>query len=246
MLEPFQLPFVQRGIVEVLVAGGRGRDARHVDRAARPGVLRARGRARPPSPGLVLADGLGFAAPLGAVGTGAARRGRRRPGCAASAARRSATTALTALVLVGALALGVILASDVFRSGSNVETLLFGSPAARSGGDIPLAAAASVLALGGDAGRSGPALARRAASTRTPRARSASALACARRCAARAHRAWRSSPRWRVGALLATALLVVPAATMRLLARPRAAVAGRDRRARRCVEGVAGCGSRSS
>ena len=31
------------------------------------------------------------------------------------------------MVLVGCLAAGVILASDVFRSGSNIETLLFGS-----------------------------------------------------------------------------------------------------------------------
>ena len=34
---------------------------------------------------------------------------------------------LTALVLTGALALGVLLASDVFHSGTNVDNLLFGS-----------------------------------------------------------------------------------------------------------------------
>src|SRR5690349_13400437 len=73
-------------------------------------------------PGLVLADGLGFAAPVGALGAailfalflGAARRDEN-------------TEVLTGLVLVGALAAGVLLASDVFESGSNVESLLFGS-----------------------------------------------------------------------------------------------------------------------
>ena len=90
-------------------------------------------------PGLVLADGLGFAAAarragataaLFAVAVGArAPRGRARP------LRR-----LTALVLVGALAVGVILASDVFHSGRQVETLLFGSLLSIDGGDLAFAA----------------------------------------------------------------------------------------------------------
>jgi hypothetical protein len=41
--------------------------------------------------------------------------------------RRGDHGSFTALTLVGALALGVILASDVFHSGANVEQLLFGS-----------------------------------------------------------------------------------------------------------------------
>src|ERR1700704_388713 len=72
-------------------------------------------------PGLVLADGLGFAAPLGALAAAllfAVLLGTRR---------REGTDVLTGLVLVGALAGGVLLASDVFHSGSNVESLLFGS-----------------------------------------------------------------------------------------------------------------------
>src|SRR5215216_5943211 len=75
-------------------------------------------------PGLVLADGLGFAAPLGAFGMAllfAAAVGRL------AAREREGYDSLTALVLVGALAVGVILASDVFASGSQVESLLFGS-----------------------------------------------------------------------------------------------------------------------
>ena len=76
-------------------------------------------------PGLVLADGLWLLA--------AARSIRRRsvssrwPLRALGRRRRDEYGSFTALVLVGALALGVILASDVFDSGSNVETLLFGS-----------------------------------------------------------------------------------------------------------------------
>ena len=73
----------------------------------------------------MLADGLGFAAPLGAL----ARRGRVRR-CWSSRSRgreRLGPDVATALGLAGMLALGVILASDVFESGPGVESLLFGS-----------------------------------------------------------------------------------------------------------------------
>src|SRR5215207_5065729 len=95
-------------------------------------------------PGLVLADGLGFAAPLGAFGVAAlftvavwalARR------------RGAAYDSLTALVLVGCLAAGVILASDVFHSGSNVEQLLFGSLLLVDAADIRLAMVATAVVL---------------------------------------------------------------------------------------------------
>jgi ABC-type Mn2+/Zn2+ transport system permease subunit len=95
-------------------------------------------------PGLVLADGLGFAAPLGAfaaaliftAGNAALGRGRDRE-----------RDSIVALVLVGCLAAGVILASDVFESGANVETLLFGSLLLIDGSDITLAAVAAVATL---------------------------------------------------------------------------------------------------
>src|SRR5262245_32487445 len=95
-------------------------------------------------PGLVLADGLGFAALLGAFGAAlvfAAGVGAlaRRP--------RARYDNLTALVLTGALALGVLLASDVFHSGTNVETLLFGSLFLVEPRDVWLAAGASAVAL---------------------------------------------------------------------------------------------------
>ena len=88
-------------------------------------------------PGLVLAAGLGFAPLLGALGTGAVFA----LGVGGLSARRDAGhDALTALALVGALALGVVLASNVFHSGSEVDTLLFGSLFALGPGDLALGA----------------------------------------------------------------------------------------------------------
>lgn len=139
MLEPFQLPFVQRGLIEVLIlsvpAGLLGtwivlRGLAFFSHAVGTAAF----------PGLVLADGLGFAAPLGAFGSavvfsvGTSLLGRRD-----EEGRDSAV----AIVLVGCLAAGVILASDVFGSGANVETLLFGSLLLVDSGDIALASVAA-------------------------------------------------------------------------------------------------------
>lgn len=94
-------------------------------------------------PGLVLASGLSIAAPLGAAAAaalfaiGLGRLAAREQGQYDSA---------TALALVAALAVGVILASDVFHSGSEVEGLLFGSLLAIGTGDIALAGGVGVLA----------------------------------------------------------------------------------------------------
>ena len=95
-------------------------------------------------PGLVLADGLGFAAPLGAFGAavvfsaGSALLGRRE---------EEATDSAVAIVLVGCLAAGTVLASDVFGSGANIETLLFGSLLLIDGSDLVLAGVAAGLTL---------------------------------------------------------------------------------------------------
>src|SRR5438477_654699 len=120
---PFQLPFVQHALVEVLVLSiAAGLVGTFIVLRGLAFFAHAVGTAA--FPGLVLADGLGFAAPLGAFAAGLTfaialeRLGR---------GRRSDYDSLTALVLAGALALGVILASDVFHSGANVESLLFGS-----------------------------------------------------------------------------------------------------------------------
>jgi ABC-type Zn uptake system ZnuABC Zn-binding protein ZnuA/ABC-type Mn2+/Zn2+ transport system permease subunit len=142
VFEPFQLPFVQRGLVEILIlAIPAGLLGTWIVMRGLAFFSHAVGTAA--FPGLVLADGLGFAAPLGAFGAAIAFTA----GAAALRGRRNDDDAVVALVLVGCLAGGVILASDVFGSGSNVETLLFGSLLLVDSGDIWLAAAAAAATL---------------------------------------------------------------------------------------------------
>jgi ABC-type Zn uptake system ZnuABC Zn-binding protein ZnuA/ABC-type Mn2+/Zn2+ transport system permease subunit len=143
MLAPFHYAFVQRGVWEILLlsvaAGLVGtwivlRELAFFSHAVGTAAF----------PGLVLADGLGFSAPLGAfaaalvfaLGVELLARGRR-----------SEYGSFTALTLVGALAAGVILASDVFHSGANVETLLFGSLLLVGTRELVLAAVLSAIAL---------------------------------------------------------------------------------------------------
>jgi ABC-type Zn uptake system ZnuABC Zn-binding protein ZnuA len=211
MLEPFRYAFVQHGMAELALlsvcAGLVGtwivlRGLAFFTHAVGTGTF----------PGLVLADGLGFAALLGAAATallfaaGVERTAR---------SRRIGYDSLTALVLVGALAAGVILASDVFHSGSNIETLLFGSLFVIGTQELVLAALASAAALvltlllgrrwlatGFDAGYA------RALGLRSPLP-DAALLALVALSATVSVSA--------VGALLVTALFVVPAATVRLL-----------------------------
>ncbi|MEX2447834.1 MAG: zinc ABC transporter substrate-binding protein [Solirubrobacterales bacterium] len=142
MLEPFQLPFVQRGLIEILIlaipAGLLGTWI-----VLRGLAFFSHGVGTAAFPGLVLADGLGFAAPLGAFGAAIAFAA----GAGGLRGRRSGQDVAVALVLVACLAAGVILASDVFGSGSNVETLLFGSLLLVGGGEIALAALAAAVTL---------------------------------------------------------------------------------------------------
>ncbi len=211
MPTPFDLPFMQRGLIEVLVlAVAAGLLGTWIVLRELAFFSHATGTAA--FPGLVLADGLGFAAPLGAFATAllfAAGVG------GLSARRRTGYDSLTAVVLVGFLAAGVILASDVFGSGSNVETLLFGSLLAIGWRDVALACAASGLTLvaglclgprwlaSGFDPESARALGIRARAL-DPVLLALIALATIAALSA-------------VGALLATALFVVPAATSRLL-----------------------------
>jgi ABC-type Mn2+/Zn2+ transport system permease subunit len=95
-------------------------------------------------PGLVLAAGLGLPAPLCALVVGLLFAGGLQR---LSRARGGAYDVVTALLLVGALAVGVILASDVFHSGSDVESLLFGSLLAVGARDLVLAGVAGLVAL---------------------------------------------------------------------------------------------------
>jgi ABC-type Zn uptake system ZnuABC Zn-binding protein ZnuA/ABC-type Mn2+/Zn2+ transport system permease subunit len=143
VLDPFQLPYVQRGLVEILIlALGAGVLGTWIVLRGLAFFSHAVGTAA--FPGLVLADGLGFAAPLGAFGVAALFTAAV---WALSRRRGAAYDSLTALVLVGCLAAGVILASDVFHSGSNVEQLLFGSLLLVDAADTRLAIAATALVL---------------------------------------------------------------------------------------------------
>ena len=188
MLEPFQLPFVQHGIVEVLIlAVAGGLIGTWIVLRGLAFYAHAVGTAA--FPGLVLADGLGFAAVLGAGATAALVAVAvgllaRREGA------RDRYDSLTALVLVAALAVGVILASDVFHSAGSVETLLFGSLLLVDGGDYAFAAVSAAIVRRGRA-RARAALAGDGLRPGAPRAPSAPAR---RRPTSRSSRSWPSWP----------------------------------------------------
>jgi len=209
----FSLPFVQRGVVEVLLlAVGAGLLGTWIVLRGLAFYSHAVGTAA--FPGLVVADGLGFAAPIGAFAAAAlfaAAVGRLAD------SRRRGYDVVTALILVGALALGVILASDVFHSAANVETLLFGSLLVIDAGDLALAGATSALAVLATLalGRTWLASGFDADATRAIGMRSRAPDLILFALIALATVAALSA----VGALLVSALFVVPAATVRLWTR---------------------------
>lgn len=163
-------------------------------------------------PGLVVADATGFSATIAGLGValgfaaGVERTGRRRG---------DAGDVATGLVLVFALALGIVLASDVFDSGSAVDRLLFGTAIGLGGEDLWVALAAAVVAVVATAllGRAWTAAAfdhDAAATGGVPvRATDLLLLAIVALAAVAALPA--------VGALLVASLFVVPAASGRLL-----------------------------
>ncbi len=109
-------------------------------------------------PGLVVAEAAGIAAPLAALAValgyaGAVERAGRRG--------RDPGDAATGLILVAALAIGVILASDVFESPASVDRLLFGTSIGLAGSDVALTAAIAAVAIAAaaTAGRAWTALA---------------------------------------------------------------------------------------
>jgi manganese/iron transport system permease protein len=163
-------------------------------------------------PGLVLASAWGIAPQLAALvsalGFGAAQERLTR-------SRRLASDAAAGLVLVGALAAGVVLASDVFASGAGVDRLLFGSLIGVSERDVWLTAlaAAGAVALDTALRRHWLAAGFEPASSRALGLATAWAdrlLLCG--IAAAAVVALDA-----VGALLVGVVLVVPAATARLV-----------------------------
>ncbi len=208
---PFDLPFVQRAVVEIaLLAVGSGILGTWIVLRGLSFYAHAVGTAA--FPGLVLADGLGFSPLLGALATA----GIVAIGVAALANRgRAEYDSATALVLVGALAAGVILASDVFHSQGSVERLLFGSLLLIDHTDQLVAAAVgvAVVIVSAVLGRRWLASGFDRDSARALGARSPLPdLLLLALVAASAVAALDA-----IGALLSTALLVVPAATTRLL-----------------------------
>src|SRR4051795_6635241 len=168
-------------------------------------------------PGLVVADATGLRPIVAALAVALAYAGGvHRAGSRAGDHGRSADAA-TGLLLVAALALGVVLASDVFESGARVDRLLFGTLLGLDSGDLVAAAVGAALALAATV-LLGPAwlasgFDREGARTLGAPVGRADALLLGLVAVA----VVTALPA--VGALLTTALFIVPAATARLVAR---------------------------
>jgi ABC-type Mn2+/Zn2+ transport system permease subunit len=209
--DPLSAPFMQRALLAILllaVAGGLLGAWIVLRRLAF--FAHAVGTAT--FPGLVVAGPWGLAAPLAALGAGLGFAG-----LLARLTRRGATSAdaATGLLLTGALALGAVLASDVYHAGAGVDRLLFGTLLAVGDGDLWLAAAVALAALAATA-----AFARTWLATGFDPAGAPALGIPAQRgdwilLALLAAAVVAVLPA--VGALLVSTLLVVPAATARLL-----------------------------
>jgi manganese/iron transport system permease protein len=136
-----ELPFLREALAEMLLLGAAG-GILSVWVVLRRLAFYSHAAGSATFPGLVAADAsgvsptlAGLAVALGYAG-GVERAGRagREPGEA------------TALLLVAALAGGVVLASDVFESGAAVDRLLFGTLLGLGPADLALSAAAALLA----------------------------------------------------------------------------------------------------
>ncbi len=212
MFDPFQLPFMQRAALEMVllapIAGVLGAQIvlRHL-------AFFTHGVGAAAFPGLVIAGPAGIPPALAALGVGGGfaallERLGRRTGLAYDAA--------TALLLVGALAIGVVLASDVFGSGSGVDQLLFGSLLAIGPTELLFTGAtlAAVMIAAAVFRRSWIASGFDALGGGTLGLRTALADGILMGVVALAAIASLDA----VGALLVSAMLVVPAATARLFA----------------------------
>jgi manganese/iron transport system permease protein len=179
-------------------------------------------------PGLVIAGPAGVAPQLAALGAGLLYAGGLDR---LTRSRRMAADAATALLLVAALALGAVLASDVVSTGAGVDRLLFGSLIGLDARDLALTAAvaAGVLALDAALRRSWL-LAGFDPAVRTPAADRLLLVAIAAAAVVALDA---------VGALLVAAVLVVPAATVRLVA-PTVRALQLGTAALAAAEGVAG------
>ncbi|MDX8150175.1 zinc ABC transporter substrate-binding protein [Patulibacter brassicae] len=210
VLEPFTYPFVQQGLWAVL-ALSLGAGVLGTFLVLRGLAFFAHGVAAATFPGLVLAAGLGFAAPLGALAVALAFAGG--VGRLSTGREDGEHGTTTAMVLVGALAVGVLLASDVFDEGPAINGLLFGSLLLIDGGDLALAVgtSAAVLVAAGLLGGRWLAVGFDRDGARALGVRGGRSDAVLLVLVALVAVATLSA----VGSLLAAALMVVPAATVR-------------------------------
>lgn len=211
LTDPFTTPFMQRALLAVVLlslAGGLLGVWVVLRRLAF--FVHAGGSAT--FPGLVVAGPWGIAPALAALGAGLGFAGLL------SRLTRSGATnsdAATGLLLAAALALGSVLASDVYPSQTGVDQLLFGTLLGLSDGDLWLAGAVAAAAVVATA-----ALARTWLATGfDPAAATALGIRSGRGdwllLALLAATVIAMLPA--VGALLVSTLLVIPAATARLL-----------------------------
>jgi ABC-type Mn2+/Zn2+ transport system permease subunit len=233
LTDPLALPFMQRALVAtLLLAVPAGLLGTWIVLRRLAFFAHAVGSAT--FPGLVVAGPWGIAPPLAALGAGLGFAG-----LLSRMTRRGATTAdaATGLLLTAALALGAILASDVYRSGAGVDRLLFGTLLGLGDGDLVLAGAVAAAALVASA-----------AFIRTWLATGFDPAGAAALGVRGARGDWLLLALLAVtvvavlpavGALLVSTLLVVPAATARLLAHSLGALLGAAV-ALAAVEGVAG------
>jgi ABC-type Mn2+/Zn2+ transport system permease subunit len=143
LTDPFQYAFMQRALLEVLLlAVPAGFLGAWIVLRRLAFLTHAVGAAT--FPGLVLGYGLGFSPWLGAFGmaagfaglqVGLERRTRLDPG------------AITGLLLATALAAGSVLVSDVFHSSATVDGLLFGSLLGIGSADLARTALLDVACL---------------------------------------------------------------------------------------------------
>lgn len=233
MVEAFEAPFMQRALLEsLLLAGLAGVLGSWI--VLRRLAFYTHGVGTAAFPGLVIAGPAGVAPQVAALGAAllyaGGVEGLRR-------SRRVASDAATGLMLVGALALGVVLASDVFESGAGVDRLLFGSLIGLTDRDLWLTAAVLAVVSAVELGlrRSWLAQGFDPATARALGLRPALAdVALLVAVAAAAVVALDA-----VGALLVTAVLVIPAATVRLVA-PSVRSLQAGTAALAAAEGVAG------
>jgi ABC-type Mn2+/Zn2+ transport system permease subunit len=144
LTDPFQYAFMQRALLEVLLlAVPAGFLGAWIVLRRLAFLTHAVGAAT--FPGLVLGYGLGFSPWLGAFGmaagfaglqVGLERRTRLDPG------------AITGLLLATALAAGSVLVSDVFHSSATVDGLLFGSLLGIGSADLARTALLDVACVG--------------------------------------------------------------------------------------------------